>query len=67
MPEYPRTVIGDEFWDKFIAISKAYLEYDEEVTIYDIFNFIREELNGGWKFTNKYLNKIDAELLAEEG
>lgn len=61
-----RVRICEEFWDKFISVSKAYLEYNPEAEIYDVFNLIREGINGGWTYTAKFLERIDSQILEEE-
>ena len=58
--------ICDEFWDKFIATSKAYLEYNKDAEIYDVFNLIREKFNGGRTYTEKFLEQIDSQILEED-
>lgn len=69
-------VICDQFWDKFIAVAENFPHWDndkekyvydpEHSDIYDVFNAIRERANGGWKYTDEYLTKIDQEILEEE-
>jgi hypothetical protein len=58
--------ICDEFWDKFIRLSRAYVQYNPDAEVYDVLNLIREKVNGGWTYTQSYLEKIDNEIAKEE-
>ena len=61
-----KTMISDEFWEKFILYSKACYLHNEESDLYDVFDTIRTHSLGGWQFTQKELDKIDAQILKEE-
>jgi hypothetical protein len=56
--------LGEDFWNDFLRLSLAYVQYRPEATIYDIFNFMREQ-NGGASFSEGFLEMIDAEVEAE--
>jgi hypothetical protein len=72
--------IHDKFWSNFIAVAKSFPHYRydkehnkyelvqdyDEADLYDVFNTIREKVNGGWTYTSKYIDQIDQEILEEE-
>lgn len=61
-----KVVIGDEFWDNFVLMSKVCLLRDKEATIYDVFDTLRTRLMGGTDFSPELIAKLDAEIEAEE-
>lgn len=75
-----KMVINEQFWDKFIGYAKAFPHYTydkishsyklqqnyEEADIYDVLNFIREKVNGGWTYTADFIEKTDNAILKEE-
>jgi hypothetical protein len=62
-----RTIICDAFWDDFIIVAKATKIRNQDATIYDAFNFIREHMMGGWSIIedSPFTQKIDAEIERE--
>ncbi len=42
-----RVKLCDEFWDDFMAAAKVVYLMNREATLYDVFNHIRVEYNGG--------------------
>ena len=63
--EYVEQLRRDFMKEKHKSREEAMEEYPE-VEVYDILNLIREKLNGGWTYTDKYLEKIDQDILEEE-
>jgi hypothetical protein len=61
------TIICDAFWDDFIIVAKATKIRNQDATIYDAFNFIREHMMGGWSIIedSPFTQKIDAEIERE--
>ena len=56
--------ICDDFWDDFLNLSLAFIKFKPDVTIYDVFNFMREQ-NGGTSYSQSFLDMIDTEVERE--
>jgi hypothetical protein len=56
--------ICDDFWHQFLGLSLAFVKFFPDATIYDIFNFMREQ-NGGTSYSQSFLDMIDAEVETE--
>lgn len=39
--------ICEDFWEEFLLVAKFLYKQDREADIYDVFNYIRVEYNGG--------------------
>lgn len=65
--EEGRTIICDAFWDDFIIVAKATKIRNQDATIYDAFNFIREHMMGGWSIIedSPFTQRIDTEIERE--
>jgi len=56
--------ICDDFWNDFLNLSLAFVKFKPEATVYDIFNFMREQ-NGGTSYSQSFLDMIDADVERE--
>lgn len=57
----------DDPWDRLRVIADAVVSKNTEATIYDLFNYIREDIFKGWKYdeSSEFIKKIDLELAVE--
>jgi hypothetical protein len=60
-----KTVICHDFWDEFMDYAKLLYRYNDEVDLYDVFMFIREQ-HGNRPFSEAFLKDIDREIANEE-
>lgn len=60
-----KSVISSDFWGEFIDYAKLLYKYNEDVEIYDVFMFIREQ-HGNRPFSETFLNRIDKKIANEE-
>lgn len=61
-----KTVLHEDFWDKFALLARVCYMHDKEATIYDVFDTMRTRVMGGWEFTDEFIAKIDADIEKEE-
>jgi hypothetical protein len=60
-----KTMISSDFWGEFIDYAKLLYKYNEDVEVYDVFMFIREQ-HGNRPFSDAFLKDIDREIANEE-
>ena len=53
--------ICEDFWNDFLNLSLAFVKFKPEATIYDVFNFMREQ-NGATAYSESFLKTIDEEV-----
>lgn len=61
--------IDDDMWSEFILVSKYLIlaRPNTDVDIYDLFTWIREEINGCQPLSDAMIAKADAEIERELG
>ena len=64
--EERKTVLHEEFWDKFALLARVCHMHDSEATIYDVFDTMRTKIMGGWEYDEEFLKRIDAQIEEEE-
>ncbi len=56
--------ICEDFWNDFLNLSLAFVKFKPDATIYDVFNFMREQ-NGGATYSQSFLDMVDADIERE--
>lgn len=59
--------IDQDVWDEFILVSKFLCLVREDPDVYDLFIWVREELNGCRPFSDSMVERIDQEIERELG
>ena len=62
-----KTMINQDFWDKFLLLAKVCYMHDKDSDIYDVFETYRTNFMGGWESSPEQLSKLDAIIAKEEG
>lgn len=65
--EKRKTVISDDFWDRFLLLAKVCYMHDREADLYDVFDTMRTKILGGWDYSTSQLKRIDQEINEEYG
>lgn len=59
--------IDDDVWSEFITVGKFLCLIKDDPDIYDLFDWIRININSGQEYGNGLLARVDAEISKEDG
>lgn len=59
--------ISDDVWSEWITVSKFLCLVRDDPDVYDLFTWIREELNGCQPLSDALIEKVDGEIARELG